>query len=111
MEITYETKLSIKFDSETELQTCLRGATFMQGQVNAVPSFSSAQSTVKQISASTINQLGSINDAEKRCIVNVLKNTATKTDAANMLGIERATLYSKIDKYGIDYEALRNNEV
>lgn len=107
MKLTYQTKIEIEFDTEDELQTCLRNIPCMQAQIGQ----SSAQSTVKQISASTIQQLGTINEAEKQCIINVLKNTVTKTDAANMLGIQRATLYAKIKEYGIDYETLRTDQI
>ena len=96
IKLTYTTKFSLEVDNEEELQMVMQNMPWLRSQ----PGFTSGQSTVRHIEAQPIIQLGTRAQADRVAIIAALAECKTKTAAAKVLGITRATLYSKIDEYG-----------
>lgn len=94
LKLTYTTTFTLEVDSEEELQIAMANMPWIGKQ----PGFTSAQSHAKVIEGVPVKQLSSLADVEKDAVVNALEGRS-KTDAAKILGITRATLYNKIEEY------------
>lgn len=95
--LSYSWKVDIEVDNEDDLQMAMRN----------IPLFNvgSAQSNIRQVVSSDIHQLSlhTLADIEKEALIRALaNNNFDKTATAKELGIERATVYAKIKKYGIE---------
>lgn len=48
-----------------------------------------------------MDEIKTLNDAEKQALLNALKQTKTAVEAAKALGISRPTLYRRMKKHNI----------
>ena len=96
IKLTLETKVTLEVDSEEELQMCMRNMPWLQCRPMG---FDSAVTSVKHIES---NEVPLLADTEKQAIIDALAVCETKKETAELLGICKATLYSKLKSYGIE---------
>ena len=95
-------KFSIHYECEIEVQTEAEAAVYMQMLARYLPPANSARSFVE---TRTLPTNLSLDASEESAIERTLQESKGNISlAAKLLGITRATLYSKMKKYGLEVQ-------